>query len=297
MSEQPALQVRALLGDYPNTRALKQGELKSDHVRFDFADVKVAHTAFKRVVRDLEFDVAELAIMTFLMAKAAGAPLALLPAVIMSRFQHPYLVYNAARGHLAPEDLAGRRIGIRSYSVTTAAWIRSILASDCGVDLDRVHWVTFEDAHVAQFVDPHNAQRAAPGRNPKDMLIAGELDAAVVGDPVPDDPRLKAVIADPAAAAADWHRRNRAIQINHMVVVKQSLSASSPRAVQEAYRLLRESKAAAGLPAAAAIDFNPFGVEANRRNLELAIDCAFGQRLIAKRFAVDELFDDVTRAL
>ncbi len=297
MRDAEPLSLHTLLGDYPNTLALKRGEVRSPHVAFDFADVKVANTAFKRVVRDLEFDVAELAIVTFLMAKAHGKPLVLLPAVVTARFQHPYLVYNAERGQLAPGDLAGRRVGIRSYSVTTAAWIRGILADDYGVDLDRVRWVTFEDAHVAEYRDPPTAERAPAGKDALAMLIAGELDAVVVGNPVRTDAGLKTLIPDPAAASEDWYRRNRAIQINHMVVVKESLSKSNPGAVQEVFRLLRESKEAAGLPAAGAIDMNPFGMEANRRNLEVAIDYVYRQRLIPRRFEVDELFDDVTRAL
>lgn len=290
------LRLHALLGDYPNTRALKTGELRSALLALDFADVKVVNSAFKRVVRDLEFDVAELAIVTFLMAKAYGKPLVLLPAVVIGRFQHPYLVYNAERGHLAPADLAGRRVGIRSCSVTTAAWIRGILANDYGVDLDRVHWVSFEDAHVAEYRDPPTVERAAAGKDALAMLIAGELDAVVVGNPVLADPRLKTVIPDPAAAAEDWHRRKRAIQINHMVVVRETLSKSNPGAVQEVFRLLQESKQAAGLPCGA-IDMHPFGVEANRRNLEIAIDYVHRQGLIPRRFEVDELFDDVTRVL
>src|SRR5205823_8944751 len=122
---------------------------------------------FRRVVRDLAFDVAELAIVTLLIAKAHGTLLVLLPAVVLGRFQHPYLVYNRERGPLAPGDLEGRRVGIRSYSVTTVTWLRGILADDWGIDLDRVTWVTFEEPHVAEFRDPPTVQRADPG---KDMI-------------------------------------------------------------------------------------------------------------------------------
>src|SRR5436305_14495769 len=114
------MKLRALLGDYPVTHALRSGSLRSSGVELDFADVPRPAAAFKRVVRALEFDVAELAIVTFLMAKAYGKPLVLLPAVVFARFQHPYLVYNAERGVLRAEDLAGRRSGIRSWTVTTA---------------------------------------------------------------------------------------------------------------------------------------------------------------------------------
>lgn len=290
-----AVPLHTLLGDHPVTRALKRAEVMPERIRFEFADVNVPNTAFKRVVRDLEFDVAELAIMTFLMAKARGVPLVLLPAVITARFQHPYLVYNAERAHLSPGELAGRRVGIRSWSVTTAVWIRSILAGDCGVDIDRVNWVTFEDAHVAGCADPPHCERAPAGKNMKDMLLAGELDAAVLASPVLEDSRLKTVFSDPAAAAADWHRRHQAIQVNHMIVVKAALARAEPQLMRELYRLLSESRAAAGLPAPGALDANPFGIEANRRNLEVAVECAWRQRLIGERLAVDALFDDATR--
>jgi 4,5-dihydroxyphthalate decarboxylase len=290
------VRLRALLGDYPVTAALKKGEVRSPELALDFADVKVPNAAFKRVVRELEFDVAELAIVTFLMAKAHGKPLVLVPTVLVGRFQHPFIVYNAERGPLSPGELAGRRVGIRSYSVTTVTWIRGILADDYGVDLDRVRWLTCEDAHVAEFRDPPGIERAAAGKDLAAMLLAGEIDAAVLGA-VPKDPRLKPLIPDPAAAAEAWRRKNGALQINHMVVVKDSLSKSNPQAVREVYRLLAESKRAAGLPAKGEPDANPFGVEANRRNLEVAIDYVHRQGLIPRRFAVDELFDDVTRAL
>lgn len=291
-----AVRLRTLLGDYPVTRALKAGEIKSPLVDLDFADVKAPSAAFKRVVRDLEFDCAELAIVTFLMARAYGKPLVLLPAVVMARFQHPYLVYNAERGPLAPADLAGRRVGTRSYTVTTSTWLRGILASDYGVPLERVRWITFEEAHVAEFRDPPSVERAPADKELTAMLLAGEIDAAILGA-VPTDPRLKPLIPDPAAAAEAWRKKYGAIQINHMVAVKDSLSKSAPDAVREIYRLLAESKKAAKLPKPGEIDTNPFGLEANRKNLEIVIDTVHRQRMIPRRFSVDELFDDVTRKL
>jgi 4,5-dihydroxyphthalate decarboxylase len=266
-------------------------------VQLDFADVTPVSSAFKRVVRDLEFDVAELAIVTYLLARAHGKPLVLLPAVVVGRFQHPYLVYNRARGHLAPGDLVGRRVGIRSYSVTTVTWLRGILAEEWSVDLDRVTWVTFEEPHVAEFRDPPAVQRAPPGKDMVAMLLAGEIDAAIVGGALPADQRLAALIPDPAAAARAWRAKHRAIQVNHLVTVKASLSRSRPRVVEEVYRLLAESKRASGEPTSCELDSTPFGVESNRRNLEVAIDYVYRQQLIPRRFTVDELFDDVTRGL
>jgi len=281
--------LHTLLGDYPITRAFKGGEIDSPVLAFDFAPVRVPNTAFKRVVRDLEFDVAELAIVTFLLARAHGKPLALLPAVVTARFQHPLLVYNAERGPLAPGDLPGRRVGLRSYSVTTAAWVRAILADDHGVPPESVSWVAFEEPHVAEYRDPPNVSRAAAGKEMIAMLLEGELDAAIVGER-PNDPRLQTVIPDPAAAGEAWYRRTGALQVNHVLVVKDVLAGTRGGAADEILRLFAESKRAAGLPAPGTLDVNPIGREVNRRNLEAAIDCVFRQGMIPRRFEPEELY-------
>lgn len=288
---------QALLGDYPNTAAFRQGRLAPTQVRFDFADVKTPHTAFKRAVRGLEFDICELAIVTFLMAKAHGKPLVLLPAVIFGRLPHKFLMYNPERGPLSPRDLEGKRVAIRSSSVTTVTWLRGILARDYGIDLSKVRWVAFEDAHVAEYRDPPNVERAPEGRTITDMLLSGEVDAGVVAEGAGSDARLRTLIPDAAAAAAEWHKRMGVLPINHMVAVKTTVSQQHPQAVREFYRLLAESKEAAGLPVAGELDTCPLGLEVNRRNLEVAIDFVHAQGLIPARYAVDELFDDVTRNL
>jgi 4,5-dihydroxyphthalate decarboxylase len=267
--------LKALLGDYPVTQQFKRQS------SLEFVDVKVPNTAFKRVVRDLEFDVAELALMTFLLAKAHGKPYRLLPAVVTARFQHATLAYNPARGPLSPDQLAGKRVGMRSYSVTTATWVRGILADDHGVDLAKVQWVTLEDPHVAEFQDPPNATRMPPGTDLAAMLLAGEFDAAILAEPPKDGP-LRTLIPDPAAAALAWRAKHAAIQINHMVTVKSTVSDSQ---AQDIYAELRRSREAAGSP-----EMNPFGLEENRRNLEVAIECMRRQEMLPRRFAVEELF-------
>ena len=268
--------LKTLMGDHAVT---KQFKMRTD--KFDFVEVKgSAAPFFKRVVRDHEFDVAEMAIMTYVIAKSFGIPYRLLPFAVLARFQHPFLVYNAARGAVTPKDLQGKRVGVRAYSVTTGAWIRGILAEDHGVDIDKVKWVTFEDAHVAQFRDPPSAQRAPAGKEINAMLLAGELDAAIM-PAVPTDPNLKPVIPDPEAAGKRWGEKHNAIQLNHLVVVKNSVPQKT---ADEVYQLLVDSKKAAGNP-----PMLPHGLEANRHNLEVAIDCAYKGKLIPKRFTVEEL--------
>jgi len=298
MSDNPKIMTLwALLGDYPNTSGVRKGEIRSSRLNLDFADVKVPNHAFKRVVRDMEFDVAELAIATYLTAKAHGKPLVLLPVVVRGKFQHESIVCSAAREPLAPCDLVGRRVGIRAHSVTTVVWVRGILQNDYGVDLDRVKWVTFEDAHVAEVTDPAAFERAPAGKNPMTMLLEGELDAAVLTGNELKDPRVRPVIADPVAAAQEWYQQYGLVPINHMVAINEPLLKSSPWVAEEMFRLLAKSKRVAGLPPANGIDAFPLGVEANRKSLALVIKYARQQRLIPRAFGVDELFNDVTRVL
>ncbi len=297
MSTTP-LQLKTLLGDYANTRALRDGRLSSPNFSFDFADVKVPNRAFKRVVRDLEFDLAELALVTFLQAKAYGKPLTLMPAVIgAGRFQHHCLVYNAERAPVRVQDLHGKRIGIRAHAQTTVTWVRGVLANDYGVNLSDIQWVTFEDGHLAEFPDPSGFIRAPEGTKAVDMLLAGELDAAIIGTDLPDDPRLQSVIPDPHTAAQAWSQRHQMLPINHMVAVNLELCQTHPEILKEVYDLLLKSKQLATPDKTQKPDLTPFGIEANRRSLDLLIRYSYQQGLIPRAYAVDELFDDATRFL
>ncbi len=285
-----------MLGNYPITQALKSGAVRSDLVDFDFVEVKVANNQFKQVVREAKYDVAELAIATYLQAKAYGKPYVLLPAVLVSRGQHHTIAYNAERGTLKPSDLNGKRVGLRAYTVTTATWVRGLLASDYGVDLDSIEWITFEDPHVAEYHDPPCVKRAPPGKELAQMLLDGEIDAAVVGDKLPD-PRFKHLIPEPETAARAWAEHHGGVPINHMVVVRESLSRERPDVVREVFGQLHASKVAAGLPDGGTLDPYRFGVAACRPILDVIIDFCWRQQLLPRRLTVDELFDDTTRGL
>jgi 4,5-dihydroxyphthalate decarboxylase len=286
-----------LLGNYPNTMALKKGEVTSNVVDFDFADVKVSNTEFKPLVREAKFDVGELAIVTYLQAKAYGKPYALIPATVLGRGQHHTIAHNPQRGPLNASDLMGKRVGVRAYTQTTGAWVRGFLADDYGVDPTKVHWVTFEDPHLAEFKDPGFVTRAPESKTLVQMLLDGELDAAIVGDKLPD-PRLAPLIPDADAVARKWAQTHGGVPINHMMVVRDTISKSRPDLVKEIYRVLRESRCAVSPPAdGSALDPWRFGVEANRGSLEIIINYSFRQKLIPRMFSVDELFDDCTRAL
>src|SRR6516165_6544198 len=258
----------AAFDDYPHTLPLKRGEISSPRVAFAFSDIKPANRFFKPMVRELKFDVSEMAIATYVQAKAYGKPLVLMPATMMGRFQHGTILCNAARP-LTPAELAGKRIGVRSYSQTTEVWVRGILVNDYGVDLDKVRWVTFEDGHVAEYHEPQRVERA--------------------GADLPKDPALKSLIPDAEAAAQRWYARHKVLPINHMVVVTEKLARSDPQTVKEIYRLLLQAKTAAGLPKALAIDFLAFGLKACRPALQTIITYALQQRLIPRKIEVEDL--------
>jgi 4,5-dihydroxyphthalate decarboxylase len=274
------MRLRTLLGDHPCTKALKDGSLKSDLVTFDFAEYSPTNRGFKPMVREGAFDVSEMAIVTYLMAKSFGKPMVLLPNVVLARFQHAYALYNAKSGTMTPADLNNKRVGIRSFTTTTGAWLRGILANDYGVDLNSIDWVTFEDAHVAEFKD--TTKRAPAGKQIIQMLVDGELDA-VLGEKS-ELPGLKPLFPDVGREEKSWFAKHGVTPINHMVVVSEGLAQNHPEAVREVVRLLRESAALA--PAASP----RFSADEMHRSLGMIIRYTAQQGLIPRACAVDELF-------
>jgi 4,5-dihydroxyphthalate decarboxylase len=208
----------AAIGDYPHTASLPD----TAAVRLDRASIKPINMAFAPMVRELRFDVCEMAIATFLMAKEAGIPITLLPVVMAERYQEGALVCPKDSPITGPADLKGKRVGVRAYSQTTGMWLRGVLADSHGVPPDSIAWTTFEDAHVPTFRDPPFVTRAAPGSDIAGMLRGGELDAAIFGFEVPDG--MRTVFADPAQAGRDFQARYGFKPVNHLVVVKSELA-------------------------------------------------------------------------
>jgi 4,5-dihydroxyphthalate decarboxylase len=290
-----AVVLHSLLGNHPNTKALKAGDVSSPLVKFDYFEVKVANTQFKAMVRDLKYDFGELAIVTFLQAKHYGKPYLLLPATIVGRNQHHTIFYNAEKGALQPGDLNGRRVGVRAYTQTTGTWVRGFLAQDYGVDPNSITWVTFEEPHVAEYRDPSNVQRAPEGKVLKQMLVDGEIDAAILGDVAQEGP-IRHLIPNYEEAGRAWARKHGGVPINHLAVMRESIVRERPDVVREVYRVLKESRAAAALPTGAD-DPLRFGISAIRQSLEQVNAYAVEQKLIPRAFSADELFEEAGRIL
>ena len=272
-----------LLGDHPVTRPLREGRVSSPALQLAFADVPIPNQAFTHVVRDLEFDVAELAVMTFLMARSRGVRLRLLPVVLVAPNPLTHLVCRA-NFPFEPAELAGRRIGTRAYTATTAVWVRALLAECFQVSLDGVEWVTYQESHVAGAADPESVHCDAAHGDLLTLLLSGAIDAAIL-DPVPRDPRLEAVVLDADAAWKAWKRQTGADTINHVVVVRESLAGDSVK-MSELFRLFRDS----GDIAEAEGAVRPaIGLTAMRPSLEAAIAAAQAQGLLARPLTVEDL--------
>lgn len=289
------LTLKTNLADSPVVAAMKDGRITSDLVQLDFCGPKTAHDGFKPMIRNNDFDAGELAIVTYLQAKAFGKPFVMLPAPVVGRFQHHCIGFNKEFGHLNPKDIEGKKVGVRSYAQTTGLWVRGILQHEHGVDLDKVTWMTIDDSHLAEYQDPPNCQRLPKGSSIPQMMLDGELAAAILGNDMPKDPRVQTLIPEPIAAAKAWYEREHVVPINHVFVVHQDISRKHPDVVRDIYRMIKESRALA--PESALATLPPLGLEANRKGLEMAIDWSYEQKIIPRKFSVDELFDDVTGSL
>ena len=158
------LTLRTAFASYPHAVALKDGRVTSDRVRLDFEEMPQITRAFRRMVRTLDFDLCEIALTTLAQAHAYGKPIVGLPVVLMRGFHHGALMCRQDSPIASPQDLVGKRVGVRAYSQTTGIWLRGILQSDYGVHPGSITWVTAEDAHVLEYHDPPYAQRLRAGR-------------------------------------------------------------------------------------------------------------------------------------
>jgi 4,5-dihydroxyphthalate decarboxylase len=292
-----------------NNAALKDGTVTPQRFAFDFEEVPVLVHAFRRMVRELEYDVCEMAITTYLCAKAHGKPFTALPVFLVRGFHHGVILVNAKAGITHPKDLEGRWVGVnRGYTVTTGVWARGILQEEYGVDLDRVTWVLSGDEHVAEYQPPPNVVPMREGADLAEMLLAGEL-AGVIGVEV-DHPDVQPLIPDAAEAGWDALRRRGLYPINHLVVVKDALLDAHPDLARDVFDAFAQAKGRyvqrlredavteptdtdamyARVMAIVDGDPLPYGIEPNRANIEHLIDHAVQQKVLGRPPAVDSLF-------
>jgi 4,5-dihydroxyphthalate decarboxylase len=299
-----------------NNQALKDGSVAPDGFRLEFEEVPVLIDGFRRMVRGLEFDVSEMALTTYVCARAHGKKMTALPIFLVRAFHHGAIVCNTTLGLRHPKDLEGRRVGVnRGYTVTTGLWARSVLQHQYGVDLKKITWVLSGDEHVAEYRPPSNVVPIPPGRKMSEMLARGELAAAIGIES--DSPDVQPLIPDAAEAGFDALRRTGHYPINHLVVVKDEVLAAHPEVAERVFDAFARSKAlyverlrqgAIDKPSAVdqmhrrvmeitGRDPLPYGIEPNRAMLEQAVTSALEQGIITSPVEIDSLFASGTRSL
>src|SRR5688572_15705373 len=218
------MKLKTALATRGQTRALKDGTVRPRTFDFDFEEVPTIVQAFRRMVRGLEFDISEMAITTYLCAQAHGKRFVALPIFPMRAFHHGAIVCNANAGIRTPKDLEGRKVGVnRGYTVTTGVWARAILQHQYGVDLNRITWVLSGDEHVAEWKPPSNVVPIESGKKLEDLLISGEIPAAI-GVQV-NSPDVRPLVAHAEDAGLAALRERGLWPINHTVVIRDDLLA------------------------------------------------------------------------
>jgi 4,5-dihydroxyphthalate decarboxylase len=261
----------------------------------------------RRMCRALEYDICEMAFTTYVCARACDKPFTAIPVFVTRNFHHWAMFYNVKSGIRGPKDLEGRKVGVnRGYTVTTGLWARGILQSEYGVDLDKITWIPTDDEHVQEFKAPANVDYRHRGKAMRDLLLSGEIDAAM-GEVGVDEPDIKPLIPDARQASFDYFRRTGIYPINHGLVVKNSVLKETPGIVDELMGAFEAAKAeylkdlpgsatlsswdkAAADNAAVVGDPFPFGIESNRKALEAITQFAFDQHMVPRKYSVEELF-------
>jgi 4,5-dihydroxyphthalate decarboxylase len=229
------------LGRTSRTEALFNGAALAPSLPLHLPEIKPISRAFAPMVREGRYPVSEMAIATFLMAKAAGVELVLIPCVLMARFQEGALLVPETSPIRAPEELRGARVGVRAYSQTTGMWIRGVLQSRHGLPPDAMRWVTFEDAHVASYRDPPFAERAPAGATLEGMVASGEIAAAIFGNDMPGG-ALRPVFDVPAATAA-FRAEHGFTPVNHLLCARTEVARDRAADIARLLDLLRRAGA------------------------------------------------------
>jgi 4,5-dihydroxyphthalate decarboxylase len=269
------------IGTYEHTKALKDGSVTSPRISFDFIEVSPITRAFRHMAAGLAYDVSEMALATYMLARSFDKPIVGLPIVLVRSTLLPGLVTAESSPIKDPRDLAGKTLGIRSYTQTSGVWVRGILQDAFGLDLSSLNWVTFEGAHLDEYTDPPNVSRAVADKNMQDMVQSGELVAAIG---IPAGPGLRSVVPDAAQAEADWAKASGVRTVNHIVVVKKELLDADPGLKQELINLFERARGANG------VSVPPIGVEPNRKAFETLARFAHEQGVTPKQFTMEELF-------
>ena len=314
-----AVHLKIAIADHPHTSAVRNGSIPIEGVDAEFVTVKPQIAAFRRMVRQVEFDVCELAPTTYVIARAYGAPFVALPIFVQRRFHHAGLLVRPDAGIKTPKDLEGKKVGVRAYSVTTGAWTRGILIDEFGLDSSKVTWVVDDEEHVTQLELPSNVVHAPEGTSLADMMANGELAAGFQGNagvgrtgaPTGGWQTVEADYPDLFPNAdeleADWFKRTGIYPMHGTIVVKDAVLKDHPWVAASLFKAFSRAKAGwlatlgngtadksdkkyAALRSIVGPDPLPYGIAPNLSTITALEATAFKQGLTPRRMPLDELF-------
>lgn len=285
-----SLDLRVTFRPGPHVQAILDGQVASKSLNLHFIPVEPISRAFRRAIRDHEFDVTEMALVTLAMAVDAGYPWIGLPVVVSRGFHHASLRTPDTSAIRSPLDLAAQKVGVRAYSQTTGVWIRGILAQEYGVLAHQIRWLTIEDAHVPGFSDPSYVDRAQIGLTLQSLLSSGEI-AAAIGDGSSSFSETRSVIPDPEKAATEWHRKTGVYPVNHVIAFRKELLEREPDVGQELQRIFQLSRDLwLAKPFSRPIDDLPVGRDAHEQSIIVGLEFAREQGLTRRLFRYQDLF-------
>jgi len=273
----------------------------------------------ERMLQKGEFDICELSLSSYLMAKSRGMPFTAIPVFPRRLFSQSQMWVNVAARIQSPRDLIGRKVGLSTFQTTLSVLAKGDLKSEYGVEWRKIHWVVAKEETVAfKPQEGVSIRLVPPGKKIGTMLEQGEIDALMMPHPpqavLSGSDEIGRLFADPKQEELQYYRKNGFYPIMHVVAFKDEVLRQHPglaQSVMEAFEkakeackhfyddpnwsrlawirhLFEEERKLLGE------DPWPCGVERNRANLERFIGYSLDQGLMETRLAVEDLFVSTT---
>ncbi len=287
-----------VISNNPFCDPLKDGRVSIPGIEMEQITVTPLIQAFRRMTRNLEFQICEVAVVTYFTARQYGVPITGLPIFPLARFEHNGIVLNTDLAKNA-KDIEGKTMAMRAYTVTPGIWARSFLKDEHGVDLDSIHYVMGDDEHVIQYNQdpdiPKNLEYRM-GMDVQKTTASGEF-ASALHVPVGDYSNLKLLYEDPRAAGiAAYERMGGAYPLTHMMCIRDDVLAELPWLPEALMAAFKESKelhrvaSRVAKPQHQYDDPMPIGIDETRHALKVLMDLAVDQHVMKEALDIDAIF-------